>query len=270
VVQESGSSAFLTATQVPPVPVQAWQGPQACVQQKLSVQLPEAQSPAARQAMPGFFLHNPLASQVFAPVQVLASSAFLTATQVPPEPVQSWQIPQVCVQQKPSVQLAEAQSPAAVQAMPGFFLHNPLASQVFAPVQVLASSAFLTATQVPPEPVQSWQIPQVCVQQKPSVQLAEAQSPAAVQAMPGFFLHNPLASQVFAPVQVLASSALFTAEHVPPVPTKLQARQAQVHEVLQQTPSTQNPPPAHSPASPEHACPWASWAWQTVPAIAEQ
>ena len=137
-------------------------------------------------------------------------------------------------------------------------------------MQVLASSAFLTATQVPPEPVQSWQIPQVCVQQKPSVQLAEAQSPAAVQAMPGFFLHNPLASQVFAPVQVLASSALFTAEHVPPVPTKLQARQAPVHEVLQQTPSTQNPPPAHSPASPEHACPWASWAWQTVPAIAEQ
>ena len=128
-------------------------------------------------------------------------------------------------------------------------------------MQVLASSAFLTATQVPPVPVQAWQDPQVCVQQKPSVQLAEAQSPATVQAMPGFFLHTPFASQVFAPVQVLASSALFTAVHVPPVPPKLHAMQAPAQALSQQTLSAQNKPVEHC-RFPVHAIPFARVALQ--------
>jgi hypothetical protein len=40
-------------------------------------------------------------------------------------------------------------------------LHAPLASQVFLPVRVSASSALVIATQVPPVPVQTWQMPQV-------------------------------------------------------------------------------------------------------------
>jgi hypothetical protein len=53
------------------------------------------------------------------------------------------------------LQVPEAQSAPMVHACPFFFLHNPVASQVFAPVQLSASSAPVTATQVPPTPVQA-------------------------------------------------------------------------------------------------------------------
>jgi hypothetical protein len=88
-----------TATHVPPVPVHVWHVLQDSVQQWLSAQLPEAQSVATPQLCPGFFLHVPVASQVLLPVQVSASSALATATQVPPAPVHAWHVPQGWAQQ---------------------------------------------------------------------------------------------------------------------------------------------------------------------------
>ena len=43
---------------------------------------------------------------------------------------------------------------------PAFFLQAPVASQLLVPLQLSASSAFVIATQVPPVPVQAWQVPQ--------------------------------------------------------------------------------------------------------------
>ena len=44
---------------------------------------------------------------------------------------------------------------ALVHDCPCFFLQAPAPSQVFVPVQLLGSSAFFTATQVPLAPVQA-------------------------------------------------------------------------------------------------------------------
>jgi hypothetical protein len=79
---------------VPSVP-QFWHwGQLGSVQHTPSRQLPEAQSPPTPQPCPSFFLHVPEASQVLLPMQVSGSSAFVTATHVPPAPVQAWQVPQ--------------------------------------------------------------------------------------------------------------------------------------------------------------------------------
>ena len=59
---------------------------------------------------------------------------------------------------------------------------------------------------------------QAVLQQTPSAQLLETHCVPAVQVWPFFFLQVPDASQVLAPVQLSASSALFTAVQVPPVP----------------------------------------------------
>jgi hypothetical protein len=67
---------------------------------------------------------------------------------------------QALLQQTPSAQLPPMQSVPPVHACPIFFLQAPLASQVLDPVQVSGSSALVTATQVPPGPVQDWHVPQ--------------------------------------------------------------------------------------------------------------
>jgi hypothetical protein len=185
------------------------------------VQVPVAQLPGGVHAWPLFSAQVPVALQVFAPVQVSASSALVTATQVPPAPVQAWQTPQVWLQQRLSVQLPVAQSPVAVQFSPLFFLHAPAALQVLAPVQASTSSALVTATQVPPAPVHAWQTPQGWLQQRLSVQLPVAQSPVTVHVSPFFALHAPAALHVLVPAQVapVASSELETVMlHVPAAP----------------------------------------------------
>ena len=61
---------------------------------------------------------------------------------------------QALLQQTPSAKLPPRQSVPAVHACPIFFLQVPLVSHVLDPVQVSGSSAFVTATQAPPGPVQ--------------------------------------------------------------------------------------------------------------------
>jgi len=99
----------------------------------------------------------------------------------------------------------------------------PLASQLCVPLQVSGSSALMTATQVPPPPVQVRQVPQEAVpQQWPSTQLPLTHSPAALQVWPETFLQVPAASQLFEPLQV-SSVADFTDEQAPGVAARLQA-----------------------------------------------
>jgi hypothetical protein len=188
----------------------------------LLLQVPEAQSAPMVHACPFFFLHAPVASQVLTPVQVSASSALVTTTQVPPAPVQAWQTPQGWLQQRLSVQVPVAQSPVTVHISPFFALHAPAALHVLAPVQVSASSVLVTTTQVPPAPVQAWQTPQAWLQQRLSVQVPVAHSPPAGEHVsPFFFLHAPAALHVLVPAQVapVASSELETVMlHVPAAP----------------------------------------------------
>jgi hypothetical protein len=78
----------------------SWHSPQAVLQQTLLTQLPLTQSVATLQACPDFFLHAPLALQLLVPLQLSESSAFVTATQVPPVPVQAWHVPHDAVVQQ--------------------------------------------------------------------------------------------------------------------------------------------------------------------------
>jgi len=186
------SSALVTVILHVPVAPQFWHwGQLDCVQQTLSRQLPVAQSVPAPQLCPGFFLHAPVASQVLLPVQVSASSALVTATHVPPAPVQAWQVPQDWVQQWLSVQLPDAQSPATEQVWPVLFLHAPEASQVFVPEQVapVVSSALITAMLHKPLAPQLWHCGQVdCAQHTLSRQVSPAwHSPVAAHAVPAAF-----------------------------------------------------------------------------------
>ena len=119
------------------------------------------------------------------------------------------------------MQLPAAQLPGGVHAWPLFSAQVPVALQVLAPVQVSASSALVTATQVPPAPVQAWQTTQGWLQQRLFVQVPVAQSPVTVHISPFFALHAPAALHVLAPVQAapVGSSALLTLMlHVPPAP----------------------------------------------------
>lgn len=73
---------------------------------------------------------------------------------------------------------------ALVHGCPCFFLQAPLPSQVFAPVQLLGSSAFFTSTQVPFAPVQDSHSPQDELQHTPSVQDPLVHSAADPQTLP--------------------------------------------------------------------------------------
>jgi hypothetical protein len=114
----------------------------------------------------------------------------------------------------------------------------------------------VTAVHVPllvASPHDSQEPPQAALQQTPSAQKPLPHWLAAVHACPAFSLHIPVGSQLFVPLQLSASSALFTATHVPPPP--VQAWQAPQEAMPQQWPSTQFPL-VHS-AAPEHVCPFA-------------
>jgi hypothetical protein len=101
-----------------------------------------------------------------------------------------------------------------------------------------SSSRFVTATQIPPPPVQAWQAPHVAlVQHLPSTQFPVAQSVPELQSLPARDLQAPAASQVLPPTQ-RSSSADFTGVQVPPA---VQDSQAPSQAVLQQTPSTHLP-----------------------------
>ena len=138
----------------------------------LLLQVPEAQSAPMVHACPFFFLHAPVASQVLTPVQVSASSALVTTTQVPPAPVQAWQTPQAWLQQRLSVQVSVAHSPPAGEHVsPFFFLHAPAALHVLVPAQVapVASSELETVMLHVPAAPQFWHCGQLaCVQHTPS------------------------------------------------------------------------------------------------------
>jgi hypothetical protein len=97
---------------------------QAVAQQTPSAQFPDTQSAAAEHVCPVFFLQAPVALQLLTPMQLSGSSAFLMATQVPPE-VQAWQAPHDGEpQQNPSTQalLVHSALPPAPHAIPFAFL----------------------------------------------------------------------------------------------------------------------------------------------------
>jgi len=171
---------------------------QSASQHTLSVQWLLRQSSATEQAWPCLVLHAPSASQVFVPVQVSASSALVTATQVPPPPVQAWQEPQaVAVQQRPSTQLPVVQSLPSVHVLPGLVLQAPAAVQVLVPVQLSGSSALVMPTHVPLVPVQAWQAAQLVLpQQRLSMQWPEVHSLSAPQALPFGFLFWQAAAEL--------------------------------------------------------------------------
>jgi hypothetical protein len=107
----------------------------------------------------------------------------VTATQIPPPPVQAWQAPHVAlVQHLPSTQFPVAQSVPELQSLPARDLQAPEASQVLPPTQ-WSSSTDLTGVQVPAE--QDSQVPsQAVLQQTPSTHLPLWQAAPEVQTVP--------------------------------------------------------------------------------------
>jgi hypothetical protein len=72
-----------------------------------------------------------------------------------------------------------------VQLWPVLVLHVPVASQVVVPVQLLGSSAFVTAAQVPFAVAQVWQVAQDAVpQQTPSTHEALVHSTPVRHVLP--------------------------------------------------------------------------------------
>jgi hypothetical protein len=143
-VQESASSALLTAAHAPcwPLRLQAWHAPHdAALQHTPSTQFPDAQSVPAAHVCVSFFRHAPLASHVLvAALHVSASSAFVTVAHVPtdPERLHAWHVPQLpAAQHTPSTQFADAHCvPPLGQLWPILYLQLPLPSQVLVPPQV--------------------------------------------------------------------------------------------------------------------------------------
>jgi hypothetical protein len=195
-VQVSASSPLVTEPQVPALFAQLWQEPvQALLQQCWSAQVPVTQSEFRAQVCPCLVLQVPVESQVEAPVHESGSSMPITAMQVPPPPVQAWHLPQaLTVQQWPSTQAPLAQSVASEQIWPGLLRQLPPASQVLPVVQVSGSSMFVTDRQVPPAPVQAWQVPHAeTPQQWPSMHAPDMHEVPVEQALPFpiFATHAP-------------------------------------------------------------------------------
>jgi hypothetical protein len=92
---------------------------QALLQQTASAQVVLRHSVPVEHDCPAFFLHAPLALQVFAPLQLSGSSAFVTATQVPSTPVQAGHVPhEAALQQRPSTQAPSVHWAAFEQMVP--------------------------------------------------------------------------------------------------------------------------------------------------------
>jgi hypothetical protein len=103
-------------------------------------------------------------------------------------------------------------------------LHAPVASQVIGPVHVSGSSAPVTATQVPPAPVQAWHAPQIATpQQRPSTQLPMAQLGPMEHAEPfaSFGWQAPLALQNWSPGHVTPAVSQLGAQRVASMQTPL-------------------------------------------------
>jgi hypothetical protein len=100
--------------------------------------------------------------------------------------------------------------------------------------------------QVPTEPatLQAWHVVvHASLQQTPSTQLPLTHSFADPHVAPRIFLHTPLPSHWFWPVQtlvgLLSGCMAGILLHVPTLPVTLHALHAVLHELLQQTPSAQ-------------------------------
>jgi hypothetical protein len=202
-----------------------------------------------------------------APAQAPWAPAPFTAEQLPTLPAcahaSHWPVQPVS-QQTWSAQYPVTHWLALVQVCPAFSLHTPFPSQVLAPLQTPGSSALVTATQVPPPPVQAWhELQDALPQQCASTQFPLVQSDAIAQVSPLVFLQVPVASHDDFPLHV-SSTPDFTEPQVPMLPVRLQAWQVPVHAVVQQNPSTQNPL-AQSPTA-EHVCPVGFFGMQTPPA----
>jgi hypothetical protein len=136
-------------------------------------------------------------------------------------------------------------------------LHAPVASHVLAPVHESASSAPFTAAHPPAIPLRlhDWQVPQAAAPQHTvSTQKPDAHVVPPEHICPAFDLHAPVASHVLTPVHESASSAPFTAAHVPWNPTTLHAWHVPQLPAAQHTPSTQFAD-AHV-VPPEQLCPF--------------
>jgi hypothetical protein len=154
------------------------------------------------------------------------------------------QVPsQASLQQTPSTQFSDTQSPALAQVLPFLPRHSPCPSQLLAPEQTPSSTNLATGAHFPSKPgtAHAWHVPHAPVaQQTPSTQLPDAHSAFVEQLRPRSLRQAPVASQVELPMQ--ASSVPFlTGEQMPALPVCAQLSQAPSHAVSQQTPSTQKP-----------------------------
>src|SRR5262249_41544025 len=107
---------------------------------------------------------------------------------------------QAALQQMPSTQNPLAQSAAALQLPPFFFLQAPAASHVFSPVHELGSSADATTSHRPVPALHEWQVvAQAARQHTPWSQIPEAQSSAATQRAPAAKTSSCSASPILLP-----------------------------------------------------------------------
>jgi len=209
-------------------------------------------------------LHAPLASQLWLPVQVSGSSAAITATHTPPEPVQAWHVPHAGTpQQRPSTQLPDAQVGAASHTDP----LERFASQMPAALQNSSDGQDTPPTlQALAQRVASMHAPLTHTAGAPARQLPAPSQTAALVATPAWQLAAPQAvcaagkthAVRFAPSQVpphtvpapahaarVPRGLPVTAVHAPFMFASPQDWHLPVQADSQQTPSTQNPD-AHS------------------------
>jgi hypothetical protein len=159
-VQVPSEVARLQTSQAPP---------HAVLQHTPSDAKPLAHDAPLAAAWPFFRRHEPVALHVLAPEHVSASSAFVTAVHAP-DVLHVWQTPLHAAEQQFSSQIPLAHWAAAVQACPALNVQTPVALQVFVPVHVLGSSAFVTLLHAP---VGShvWQLPLHAAEQHLSSQM---------------------------------------------------------------------------------------------------
>jgi hypothetical protein len=293
-VQVSGSSTFVTVRQVPGVAAHVWQAsvhaeeqqypslhqrPSTHSRQPDTLQsvvalhcdasvLRSRQEPFAPQKLSAVQSASPeqMVGHCAAPVQTNGAHDTLapgwpaaTIVQVPGVTLHTSQPPaHEALQQYPSTHRVLAHSDPLEQVWPFFFLHTATASHVVAPPQLSPSSALVTVVQAPGADAQVLQASvQEALQQRPSAQNVLAHSDETLQLCPFFLPQVPEALQVMVPVQVSASSAVFTAVQVPAIAE--QVWQLPAHDTLQQIPSAQLPDWHWEPDPQLPPSAWSGW-----------
>lgn len=150
-------------------------------------------------------------------MQLLSGPPVTSVVQVPAALAQERHgVVQLSAQHVESWQLALAHSEPTLHGCPLFFLQEPEASQLLAPLQLSSVWLVTSVVQVPAAFAQERHgVVQASAQQVPSTQLPLAHSLPALQPWPSFFLQLAEASQVLLPVQLSGSSALATGLHAP-------------------------------------------------------